>query len=345
MPAIDQSIKDEYSLYRGDNVFVMRDLPESSVHLTITSIPFNSLYTYTDSVFDAGNVMSDEQFWLGLSFMFEQLYRITMPGRLVCIHCMDLPATIERDGYIGVRDFSGDTIRNLEKAGFINHSKIIIRKDPLTAATRTHAIGLAHKELVKDSSISRQGLPDYVIVVRKPGKNPEPITHLPSGLDRWIGDPAEEPKSEKSLDPSKNKYSHYVWQRYAEHYWDDINPSDTLQFRSVREEDDSRHLCPLQLTVIRRCMELWSNPGDRVFDPYMGIGSTAVTALEENRRAVGVELKETYWRQSVRNCDSTLEKRAQRALDFGPPEDPSMPDCGYPDLVSGQIEDVFSELK
>lgn len=341
MPAIDQAIQDEYALYRGDNVLVMRDLPSDSIHLMVTSIPFNSLYTYTDSVFDAGNVVSDEQFWLGLSFMFEQLYRVMMPGRIACIHCMDLPVTIEHDGFIGVKDFSGDTIRNLQKAGFIYHSKILIRKDPLTAATRTHAIGLAHKELVKDSAISRQGLPDYVIVVRKPGKNPEPITHLPSGLSRWIGDPTEEPKAEKTADPSKNKYSHFVWQRYAETYWEDINPGDTLQFRSVREEDDSRHLCPLQFSVIRRCIELWSNPNDRVFDPYMGIGSTAVVAIEESRRAVGVELKDTYWRQSVRNCDVTLEKRAQRSLDFDQPDAVAVP---VPVTTLEGIEDAFSEL-
>jgi DNA modification methylase len=324
---IDQTIKDEYSLYLGDNVQVMRDLPDSSIGFTCTSIPFSSLYSYSDSIYDAGNVISDEEFWHGLGFMLEQLYRITMAGRLVVIHCMDLPATIEHDGYIGLKDFSGDTIRNCQKRGFIYHSKIMIRKDPLTAATRTHAIGLAHKELVKDSAISRQGIPDYMVVMRKPGKNSEPISHFPSGLDRWIGNPEDEPKAEKKSDPALNKYSHYVWQKYAETcwgtYWEDIDPSDTLQFRSVREDDDSRHLCPLQKTPIRRVMELWSNPNDICFDPYAGIGTTGYVALEEGRRFVGCELKKTYYDQAVRNLDAVLERRTQGRLDLQPVEEQS----------------------
>jgi DNA modification methylase len=311
---IDQTVRDEYAVFHADNVEVMRDMPDGSIGFTCTSIPFSSLYSYTDSVRDAGNVRSDQEFWDGLGFMIAQLNRITMAGRLVAIHCMDMPSTLERDGYIGLRDFSGDVIRNLQKYGFYYHSKVTIWKDPLTAATRTHAVGLAHKELVKDSAISRQGIPDYLIVMRKPGKNPEPISHLPSGLNRWIGPPELEPKAEKRSDPAFNKYSHFVWQRYASPIWMDINPSDTLQFRSAREEDDSRHLCPLQLTVIRRAMELWSNQNDVVLDPYSGIGSVGYVALQEGRRYVGCELKKSYYDQSVRNLDSVLESRSQQTL-------------------------------
>jgi DNA modification methylase len=318
---INQKICDDYAIYHGDNVEVMSDIPDNSIHLTVTSTPFSGLYQFTDSIRDSGNVLSDEEFWTGIGFMLKELYRIMMPGRLACFHCMDVPATITHDGYIGLKDFSGDTVRNLQKQGFIYHSKVVIWKDPLVAATRTHAIGLAHKELVKDSAISRQGIPDYLIVVRKPGDNPEPITHLPSGLDRWIGEPEDEPKREKKADPAINKYSHECWQAYASPVWMDINMSDTYQFRSAREDDDSKHIAPLQKTVIRRAIELWSRPGDIVFDPFAGIGSSLLVALEEGRRGVGCELKESYWGQAVRNLDATLEKRTQLTLDLAPADD------------------------
>ena len=313
---INQKVLPDYAIFHSDCVLVMKDMPDNSVGFTVTSIPFSSLYSYTDAKEDMGNVRTDEEFWEGMSYMLTELYRITKPGRLVATHCMDLPSTLERDGYIGLRDFSGDVIRNYCKQGFHYHSKVTIWKDPLVAATRTHAVGLAHKELVKDSAISRQGIADYLIVVRKPGRNPDPISHLPSGLMRWIGPPEGEPKAEKRSNPALNKYSHYVWQRYASPVWMDIDPSDTLQFRSAREDDDSRHICPLQLTVIRRAMELWSKPMDTVFDPFSGIGSVGYVALQENRRYVGCELKESYYKQSIRNLNSVLESRSQDMLEL-----------------------------
>jgi len=243
----------------------MRGLPPNSVHMSISSPPFGSLYSYTDALQDMSNVRTDTEFFAGMEFMVAELERVVMPGRIVAFHCMNLPSTIERDGFIGIRDFRGDLIRLYQKYGFIYHSEVVIWKDPLIAATRTHAIGLAHKQIVQDSSICRTGIPDYLIAMRKPGKNPEPVTHQPSGFDRYVGDPKNEPKREKKKDPGKNKYSHEVWQRYASPVWFDIDPSDTLQRESAREDDDSRHICPLQLTVIRRAIELWSNPGDVVF--------------------------------------------------------------------------------
>ena len=207
----------------------------------------------------------------------------------------------ERDGYMGVRDFPGDLIRAYTDVGFIYHSpRVTIWKDPLIEATRTKALGLMHKQVVKDSSMSRTGGPDYVITMRKPGENAEPITHKPSGFDSYIGEmPA--PNERKESDPHTNKYSHIVWQRYASPVWFDIRQGNTLQHESARENDDERHICPLQLDVIERCMTLWSNPGNLVFSPFAGIGSEGWCALKMGRRFVGAELKRSYWEVACRN--------------------------------------------
>ncbi len=304
---IDQKITEQYAAYRGDCVKVMSGLPNDSVHFSVYSPPFGSLYSYTDANEDMSNVRTDEEFYEGVRFMAEELVRVLMPGRLMAFHCMNLPATIERDGYIGIKDFRGDLIRLWEKAGMIYHSEVVIWKDPLVAATRTHAIGLAHKQIVKDSALCRQGIPDYLVVMRKPGVNPEPISH-PAGFNRWVGD-GNGPSQEKRPDQRINKYSHEVWQRYASPVWMDINPSDTLQKESARAEEDSRHICPLQLTVIRRAIELWTNPNDTVLSPFAGIGSEGYVAIQEGRRFIGAELKDTYYRQCVANLDNAVSSR------------------------------------
>jgi DNA modification methylase len=311
---IDQKITDDYAAYHGDCVEVLRGLPDDKLHMAVFSPPFGSLYSYTDSLRDMSNVRTDAEFFDGFDFLIKELYRALMPGRLVAFHCMNLPSSKERDGVIGLKDFRGELIRAFQSHGFIYHSEVCIWKDPLVAATRTKAIGLAHKQIVKDSAMCRVGIPDYLVTMRKPGENPEPVSHEPSGFDRWIGPPEREPKTERKRDPSKNKYSHEVWQRYASPVWFDIDPSDTLQRESAREDDDSRHICPLQLTVIRRAIELWSNPGDVVLSPFMGIGSEGYVALEERRRFIGAELKATYFNQAVRNLDAALEKRTQGLL-------------------------------
>jgi DNA modification methylase len=298
---INQVITDDYAIYHADCVDVLRGLPDDSVHMSISSPPFGSLYSYTDAQQDMSNVQTHEEFLAGLDFLIVELARVMMPGRLVSFHCMNLPKSIERDGYIGIRDFRGDLIRAYEKRGFIFHSEVVIWKDPLIAATRTHALGLAHKQIVEDSARCRVGIPDYLITMGKPGNNPEPVSHKPAGFTRWIGPPEGEPKAAKNKDPRKNKYSHEVWQRYASPVWFDINPSDTLQKESAREDDDSRHICPLQLTVIRRAIELWSNPGDTVLSPFAGIGSEGYVALQQGRKFVGAELKESYYRQACAN--------------------------------------------
>jgi len=311
---IEQDITDDHALYRGDCCEVMKGIPTDSVHMSVFSPPFGSLYSYTDAVADMSNVRTDQEFFAGMDFMVGELFRVMMPGRIVAFHCMNLPSTKERDGFIGVKDFRGDLIRQFQAHGFIYHSEVVIWKDPLIASTRTHALGLSHKQTVEDSAMCRAGIPDYVIAMRKPGVNPEPVSHKPAGFTRWIGPPEREPKAERKPEPGKNKYSHEVWQRYASPVWFDIDPSDTLQRASAREDDDSRHICPLQLTVIRRCVELWSNRGDVVFSPFAGIGSEGYVAIEERRRFVGVELKESYYRQAVRNLTAAAKLTTQGTL-------------------------------
>lgn len=278
MKCIDSCITDRFALYNGDSCEILTEIPDDSVHYEIFSPPFASLYTYSNSERDLGNCRSDDEFFEHFEFIARELYRVLMPGRLVSIHCMNFPAMKERDGYIGIKDFRGDLIRLFQKCGFIYHSEVCIWKDPVTAMQRTKAIGLLHKQLKKDSTISRQGIPDYLVTMRKPGDNAEPVTH------------------------TNESFPVNIWQRYASPVWDDINPSDTLQARSCRDEKDEKHICPLQLTVIRRGINLWTNPGDVVLTPFMGIGSEAVVALEQGRKAIGIELKPSWYRQAVRNC-------------------------------------------
>ena len=278
MECIDSCITDRFALYNGDSCEILTEIPDDSVHYEIFSPPFASLYTYSNSERDLGNCRSDDEFFEHFEFIVNELYRVLMPGRLVSFHCMNLPTSKERDGYIGIKDFRGDLIRLFQKCGFIYHSEVCIWKNPVTAMQRTKAIGLLHKQLKKDSTISRQGIPDYLVTMRKPGDNAEPVTH------------------------TNESFPVNIWQRYASPVWDDINPSDTLQARSCRDEKDEKHICPLQLTVIRRGINLWTNPGDVVLTPFMGIGSEAVVALEQGRKAIGIELKPSWYRQAVRNC-------------------------------------------
>ncbi len=297
---IAQTVTEKSAIYHGDAVQVLAGLPDESIHYSIFSPPFASLYTYSNSERDLGNCKSYEEFFEHYRYIAKELYRVTKPGRLLSFHCMLIPATKEHDGFIGIRDFRGDLIRIHQEQGFIFHSEVVIWKNPLIAATRTHAHGLAHKELVKDSAICRQGIPDYLVTMRKPGENPEKISHKPSGLSRWIGE-GNGPGGVYDPNPAKNKQSHLIWQRYASPVWMDINPSDTLQRESAREDRDERHICPLQLQVIERGIELWSNPGDVVLTPFGGIGSEGYVAVRSGRRAVVIELKESYYKQACAN--------------------------------------------
>lgn len=277
MNVLNQEIGERFAIYHGDCVDVMRGLPTDSVHYSVFSPPFASLYVYSASPRDMGNVANHTEFLEQHAFMVRELYRVMMPGRLASIHCGLLPTSKTRDGFIGLYDFRGDLIRQCEAIGFHFHSEVVIWKDPVTAMQRTKALGLLHKQLKKDSAMSRQGIPEYVITMRKPGANPEPVAHTDAEF------PVE------------------MWQRYASPVWMDIDSSDTLQFRSVREDEDEKHICPLQLEVIRRCLRLWSNPGDVVLSPFAGIGSEGYVALQEGRRFVGAELKASYFKQAAAN--------------------------------------------
>lgn len=305
---IDQVITDKYSLYHGDSCEVLKGIPDNSIHYSIFSPPFASLYTYTNSDRDLGNCNNHSEFYQHFIFIAKELQRIIMTGRLVSIHCMDLPTTYTKDGYIGLVDFPGDIIRMFQEVGFVYHSKVVIWKDPLIAAVRTKTIGLLHKQVMKDSAMCRQGLPDYLITFRKLGDNIEPVSH-PEGFTNFIGD--KELKLNKS-----DVYSHHVWRKYASPVWMDINQSDTLQYRSARTEKDEKHICPLQLGVIRRALELWTNKNDVVLSPFGGIGSEPVTAIEMDRKAIAIELKESYFKQMKANCkNAELKKKNTGLLD------------------------------
>jgi hypothetical protein len=303
-PAIlNEAIGDGWALYHGDTVDVARGLPDASIDFSVFSPPFASLYVYSDSPRDMGNVRNHAEFFENFGYLVAEQARVMKPGRLVAVHCMDLPTSKERDGWIGLKDFPGDIIRLYEREGFVYHSRVAIWKDPVTAMQRTKALGLLHKQIKKDSCMSRQGIADSLVVMRAPGANLEPVTHTNETF------PVER------------------WQRYASPVWataertddegflvftdeqrrDDpasgIDAGDTLQFRSAREHADERHICPLQLEVIRRAVRLWTNPGDVVWSPFAGIGSEGYVAIQEDRRFVGAELKASYFEAARRNLE------------------------------------------
>jgi len=298
---LDQEITDDWSTYQGDNVEVMEGLPSDSIHYSIFSPPFASLFTYSNSSRDMGN-STDSEFFDHFSFFIPELYRVMMPGRLISFHCMNLPMTISSDGFIGMKDFRGDLIRLFVDHGFIFHSEVCIWKDPLVQATRTKMLPLAHKQISKDSSRCAMGYPDYIVTMRKPGENPEPIAHG-RGFEEYIGERAE-PRMKKNDEHAKNRYSQHVWQRYASPVWFDIRQTNTLNVKMAREKEDERHVCPLQLDVIARCLELWTNKNDIVLDPFMGIGSTGYQSLFANRKFIGIELKKSYYVLSIKNLKS-----------------------------------------
>lgn len=306
---IAQESGDMWTVWNGDCVEVARGLPDASVHYTVFSPPFESLYTFSDDPRDMSNCADSTTFWEHFSFLIAELFRATKPGRLCSIHCMQLPTSKLRDGFIGLRDFRGEIIRAFQAGGFIYHSEVCIRKDPVTAMQRTKALGLLHKQIVKDSTLSRMAVADYVVTMRKPGDNAEPVA---GPFDEYHGSDVIVPKRDpgSAARHAADSYSVKVWQRYAEPIWLDIVQGDVLSRRDARDDADERHISPLQLTVIRRCVDLWTNPGDIVFSPFAGIGSELVVAIEMGRRAIGAELKESYYRQAVKNLRATDDRPA-----------------------------------
>lgn len=268
---------DDWRIVLGDCVESVKALPDDSIHYSIFSPPFASLYTYSNSERDMGNCRTSAEFAEHMRFLIADLHRVLMPGRLLSFHCMNLPTSKVRDGVIGIEDFRGDLIRAFQNVGFVYHSEVVIWKDPVTAMQRTKALGLLHKQIKKDSCMSRQGIPDYLVTMRKPGENDEPVSH------------------------TNETFPVKLWQKYASPVWMDIAPNKTLQFRAARDPEDERHICPLQLEVIERGIDLWTNPGDTVLSPFAGIGSEGYVSLVKGRKFIGFELKESYFRQAVKN--------------------------------------------
>jgi DNA modification methylase len=285
--------KDNFELHLSDCVDLVKELPDESIDYSIFSPPFASLYTYSNSDRDMGNSKDYNEFWHHFKFMVKELHRAMASGRNVSVHCMNLPTSKVRDGYIGIRDFRGDIIRCFQEAGFVYHSEVAIWKDPVVAMQRTKALGLLWKQIKKDSSMNRQGLPDYVVTFRKLGVNKKPISHTPEefGVDKW--------------------------QHYASPVWFDIKQSNTLNGRMAREEEDERHICPLQLDLIERCLDLWSAKGDTVFSPFTGIGSEGVVSLAMGRKFIGSELKESYFKIASENLANAHNfKLESKKFDF-----------------------------
>lgn len=321
MNAFNSVVTDDYSLYHGDCCEVVQALPDNCMDFVIFSPPFTNLYIYSDSVRDMGNCANDAEFFAHYDFLAPELLRITRPGRLCAVHCKDIVDYQERDGRAGLRDFPGELIRSHERAGWKYHSRVTIWKDPVTEMQRTKAHGLLHKSLCRDSTISRQGLPDYLLVFRKwardkdeaalaqPVTSGDPNARFGSYVGQDLpalsgGDSASDRRSD----------SIRVWQRYASPVWFDIDTMNVLNIAQARGDQDEKHICPLQLDVIERAVHLWSNEGDVVFTPFMGIGSEVYGALKQGRRGCGVELKREYFEAACKHIDGLRLSRQQMSL-------------------------------
>jgi DNA modification methylase len=300
--AIEEASGEMWHLWNGDCVEVLRQLPTESVDMSVFSPPYLSLYSYSNSDRDMGNCATDEEFYVHFGFAIDELFRVIKPGRIVAVDCMNVPAMKSKDGYIGLKDFRGELIREFLKRGFIFHSEHCMFKDPLIEATRTKAIGLMHKQLVKDSTMSRAGIPQYLLAFRKPGESAVPVAH-PTGVEYFIGD--DEPKD--------GNLSHERWRRYASPVWMDIRFNRTLNYRAGRANEDEKHIAPMALDITERALWLWSNPGEVVLSPFAGIGSEVFAAVEMGRRGIGIELKPSYFKQAVKNLSKI--GHGQQAID------------------------------
>ena len=317
MAVMNQEITDQYALYLGDCCEVMPSMPDASVHLSVYSPPFAGLYHYSSSEHDLSNNRSYEAFMDHYRFVVEEIHRLTMPGRMTAVHCMDVPSS--NSGRDTLRDFPGDIIRLHKEIGFDYTARYHIWKEPLAVRNRTMAKNLAHRSLVEDSSRCSVASADYLLLFRKAGDNPVPITH-PEGLLEYAGS-REIPADVKHLrgfqgNQIKNRYSHWIWRQYASAFWDDIRINRVLPYREARDSEDEKHIHPLQLDVIDRCVTLWSNEGETVLTPFMGVGSEVYTAVKLDRRGVGIELKPSYFNQAVKNL-AHIETVEQSYMNMG----------------------------
>lgn len=307
MAVIDQCVTDRYAIYNGDCCEVMPTLPDGSIHLSVYSPPFGGLYHYSSSERDLSNSRDYDEFFEHYGYVVRELFRLTMPGRLTGVHCMDVPTG--NTGCDHLRDFPGDIIRLHESIGFQYCARYSVWKEPLGVRNRTMAKNLAHKTIVDDSSRCSVASADYLLMFRKKGTNPVPIKH-PVGLLSYAGAREIPPELHGYRgwkgNQIENRFSHWIWRQYASAFWDDIRIDRVLPFKGARDAEDEKHIHPLQLDVIDRCIQLWSNPGETVFTPFMGVGSEVFSAVSNDRRGIGVELKPTYYRQAVRNLEAAI---------------------------------------
>lgn len=311
---IDQEITDSYAIYNGDSIEVMPSIPSDSMHLSIYSPPFSGLYQYSSSPRDLSNCSSYEEFFKHYEYIVREIHRVTMPGRISCVHCMDIPKN--GANICGFRDFPGDIIRLHERIGFEYTPRICIWKEPLGVRNRTMSKALAHKTIVDDSTQVNVAAGDYLIAFRKKGKNEVPVAH-PSGLLEYAGErtiPHELLKFKGWTGKQiENRYSHWIWRQYASCFWDDIRLGRVLPFKESRDKEDERHVHPLQLDVIERCVVLWSNPGETVLTPFMGVGSEVYGAIVNGRKGIGIELKTSYYNQAIKNMKSVFETKFKQS--------------------------------
>jgi hypothetical protein len=313
----DQDLTDRWAIYNGDCMEVMPDFPDGSIHLSVYSPPFAGLYHYTSSERDLSNCSDYDEFFTHYEFVVREIKRITMPGRMTAVHCMDVPTG--NSGGDALRDFPGDIIRLHARCAFDYVARYHVWKEPLTVRNRTMKKDLAHKTIVDDSTRCSVASADYLLVFRRKGDNPVPVTH-PDGLLEYAG---ERPIPGDLLryrgwagNQRENRYSHWIWRQYASAFWDDVRLDRVLPFREARDEEDERHVHPLQLDVIDRCLVLWSNPGERVLTPFMGVGSEVYAAVRQGRFGVGIELKSTYYRQAVKNLAAIELDHDQHTLEL-----------------------------
>ena len=317
MAVIDQVITDRYALYNSDCIETMATMPDNIIDMSVYSPPFAGLYNYSSSEKDLSNCRSYDEFFIHYAFVVEQIQRLTKPGRITAVHCMDVPKLGANAGG-GLIDFPGDVIRLHEKLGFMYAARYHVWKEPLGVRNRTMAKGLAHAQIVDDSSLCDVASADYLLMFRKKGKNEVPISH-PSGLRSYAGSRPmpEDVKTYRNFKGKQieNRYSHWIWRQYASAFWDDVRIERTLPYKENRDVDDERHVHPLQLDVIERACILWSNVKEVVLTPFMGVGSECYGAVINNRKAIGIELKPSYFKQAVRNmADAVIEKEEVETL-------------------------------